>query len=290
EVCFQKMLLYLFCWSIDMAAAGRVRSEDQFQCSICLDVFTDPVTTSCGQNFCKSCISEHWRVNVPYRCPMCKEVFNTKPGTVERAVSELENKLRKDKKKEAEADLKRVQQYEVDLTLDPDTAHPRLILSDDGKQVHTGDERRNLLDKPQRFTNSPCILQSFSSGRIYFEVQVKGKTDWALGVVRRSINRKGGIPLSPQSGYWTIGLRNGNQCIACAAPPVPLSVKSGLQKVGVFVDYEEGLVSFYDVGSSVLIYSFIGCCFSDKLLPFFGPCPNAGGSNSAPLIITPVRH
>ncbi|XP_030015946.1 E3 ubiquitin/ISG15 ligase TRIM25-like isoform X1 [Sphaeramia orbicularis] len=70
-------------WSLrcsgDMAAAGRVRSEDQFLCSICLDVFTDPVTTSCGHNFCKSCISEHWRVNVPYQCPMCKEEFNTKP-------------------------------------------------------------------------------------------------------------------------------------------------------------------------------------------------------------------
>uniref|UniRef100_A0A672Y5X6 Uncharacterized protein n=1 Tax=Sphaeramia orbicularis TaxID=375764 RepID=A0A672Y5X6_9TELE len=62
-----------------MAAAGRVRSEDQFQCSICLDVFTDPVTIPCGHNFCKSCISENWRVNVPYRCPMCKEEFYTKP-------------------------------------------------------------------------------------------------------------------------------------------------------------------------------------------------------------------
>uniref|UniRef100_A0A672Y5T7 Uncharacterized protein n=1 Tax=Sphaeramia orbicularis TaxID=375764 RepID=A0A672Y5T7_9TELE len=436
-----------FCWSIDMAAAGRVRSEDQFQCSICLDVFTDPVTIPCGHNFCKSCISENWRVNVPYRCPMCPEVLpgvsdlllmcrkhhkplelfcktdhtcichhctysdhkghdvtplkdqyeEQKPevkktkaeiqqmvqerrlkiqeiqrsvevsknaadrenaegvevftalmesvqreicelkkrsteveqlsgsedhlhfvqrftcvkaapsmktwtkvsvrppsyeGTVDRAVSELENKLRKDKKKEAEADLKRVQQYEVNLTLDPDTAHPKLILSDDGKQVHTGDERRNLPDKPQRFTDSLSILakQSFSSGRFDFEVQVKGKTDWALGVVRRSINRKEVILPSPQSGYWTIGLINGSQYYACAGPSVPLSVKSGLQKVGVFVAYEEGLVSFYDVGSSVLIYSFIGCCFSDKLLPFFGPCPNAGGSNSAPLIITPVRH
>uniref|UniRef100_A0A672YS15 B box-type domain-containing protein n=1 Tax=Sphaeramia orbicularis TaxID=375764 RepID=A0A672YS15_9TELE len=52
---------YFQCWSIDMAAAGHFRSEDRFLCSICLDVFTDPVTTSCGHNFCKSCICEHWR-------------------------------------------------------------------------------------------------------------------------------------------------------------------------------------------------------------------------------------
>ncbi|XP_029996886.1 E3 ubiquitin-protein ligase TRIM39-like [Sphaeramia orbicularis] len=211
-------------------------------------------------------------------------------GTVARAVSELEDKLTEDMKKVVKAELKRVQQYEVDLTLDPDTAHPTLILSDDGKQVHHGDERKNLPDKTQRFSYYACILakQRFSSGRFYFEVQVKGKTDWDLGVVRESINRKGEIIYSPRNGYWTICLRNGNEYKACAGPAVLLSVKSGLQKVGVFVDYEEGLVSFYDVGSSVLIYSFIGCCFNQKLLPYFSPYMNAGGLNSAPLIITPV--
>ncbi|XP_030009246.1 E3 ubiquitin-protein ligase TRIM39-like [Sphaeramia orbicularis] len=212
-------------------------------------------------------------------------------GTVVRAVSELKDKLTEDMKKVVKAELKRVQQYEVDLTLDPDTAHPRLILSDDGKQVHTGDEMKNLRDKPQRFSKCHCILakQSFSSGRFYFEVQVKGKTDWDLGVVRESINRKGVIRLRPQNGCWTICLRNGNQYYAWADPPVRPSVQSGLQKVGVFVDYEEGLVSFYDVGSSVLIYSFIGCCFNHQLLPYFNPGLNAGGPNSAPLIITPVH-
>uniref|UniRef100_A0A672ZDA0 Uncharacterized protein n=1 Tax=Sphaeramia orbicularis TaxID=375764 RepID=A0A672ZDA0_9TELE len=191
-------------------------------------------------------------------------------GTVKRAVSELEKKLTEDMKKVVEGELKRVQQYEVDLTLDPDTADPRLILSDDGKQVHDGGVKKKLPDKPQRFSSCSILAkQTFSSGRFYFEVQVKGKTDWALGVVRRSINRKR-ITLSPQDGYWT-----------WADPHVRLSVQSGLQKVGVFVDYEEGLVSFYDVGSSVLIYSFIGCCFNDKLLPFFSWSLEPGSSAHA---------
>ncbi|XP_029983388.1 E3 ubiquitin-protein ligase TRIM39 isoform X4 [Sphaeramia orbicularis] len=207
-------------------------------------------------------------------------------GTVERAVSELEDKLTEDMKKVVEAELKRVQQYEVDLTLDPDTAYPTLILSNDRKQVHHGDVKKNLPDKPQRFSLCPCILakESFSSGRFYFEVQVKGKTDWDLGVARESIMRKGKITLNPQNGYWTIWLRNGNEYKADDSPSVRLSLKSSPQKVGVFVDYEEGLVSFYDVDSSVLIYSFTGCCFNDKLLPYFYP----GSKNSAPLIITPV--
>ncbi|XP_042069180.1 E3 ubiquitin-protein ligase TRIM21-like [Haplochromis burtoni] len=200
-------------------------------------------------------------------------------GTVVRAVAQLEETLRKlMKKKLFEAELKRVQQYAVDVTLDPDTANSKLILSDDEKQVHCGDVRKKLPDNPERFSPCPNVLgkQSFSSGRFYFEVQVKGKTDWDLGVARESINRKGKIELTPQDGFWTVWLRNGNEYKALAGPPVPLCLQSGPEMVGVFVDYEEGLVSFYDVG---LIHSFTGYSFIHKLHPF-----------SAPLIICPVNQ
>ncbi|TNN25516.1 Pyrin [Liparis tanakae] len=69
---------------------------------------------------------------------------------------------------------------------------------------------------------------------------------------------------------------------------VVLSLRSRPQKVGVFVDYEEGLVSFYDVKAAALIYSFTGCSFKKKLLPYFYPGLYHGGINSAPLVITPV--
>ncbi|CAI5682876.1 unnamed protein product [Oreochromis niloticus] len=212
-------------------------------------------------------------------------------GTVGRAVVQLEETIRKDmKKKLFEAELKRVQQYAVDVTLDPDTAHPDLILSDDGKQVYDSDMRKNLPDNRERFSYCPFVLgeQSFSSGTFYFEVQVKGNTEWDLGVARESINRKEEITLRPQDGFWAVVLRNGNDYSACAGPSVPLCLQSGPEKVGVFVDYEEGLVSFYDVGAAALIYSFTGCSFTHKLLPFFSPCNS--GKNSAPLIICPVNQ
>uniref|UniRef100_A0A3B4V672 E3 ubiquitin-protein ligase TRIM21-like n=1 Tax=Seriola dumerili TaxID=41447 RepID=A0A3B4V672_SERDU len=213
-------------------------------------------------------------------------------GTVVRAVAQLEETLSEEMKKLIEAELKRVQQYAEDVTLDPDTAHPKLILSDDGKQVHCGDVRKNLPDNPERFSYCIIVLgkQSFSSGRFYFEVQVKGKTEWNLGVARESINRKGFITLRPDDGYWTIWLRNGNEYKALAGPPVLLSLKSQPEKVGVFVDYEEGLVSFYDVAAAALIYSFTGCSFTEKLYPFFSPCNNDGGENSTPLIILNQTH
>nr|XP_020483258.1 E3 ubiquitin-protein ligase TRIM21-like [Labrus bergylta]XP_020484011.1 E3 ubiquitin-protein ligase TRIM21-like [Labrus bergylta]XP_020484308.1 E3 ubiquitin-protein ligase TRIM21-like [Labrus bergylta] len=210
--------------------------------------------------------------------------------TVRNAVAQLEETLSEEMKKLVQAELKRVQQYAVDVTLDPDTAQPNLILSEDGKQVHLGDVTKNLPDNPERFSLCVSVLgkQSFSSGRFYFEVQVKGKTGWDLGVVRESINRKGEITLSPDEGLWSIWLRNGNEYEALDDPPVRLSLKCRPEKVGVFVDYEEGLVSFYDVDSAALIYSFTDCSFTEKLFPYFSPSLNYGGKNSAPLIISPV--
>ncbi|ROL45961.1 Zinc-binding protein A33 [Anabarilius grahami] len=180
----------------------------------------------------------------------------------------------------------------LDVTLDPDTAHPKLILSDDGKQVSHGDIRQKLPDKPERFDYCPNVLgkEGFSSGSFYFEVQVKGKTDWSLGVARESTDRKGKITLTPSDGYWTVVLRNENEYKAGAIPAVSLSLSVKPQRVGVFVDYEEGLVSFYDVESSSHIYSFTGQSFTDKLYPYFSPFSNNGGQNSSPLIITPVSY
>ncbi|XP_053353403.1 butyrophilin subfamily 1 member A1-like [Clarias gariepinus] len=132
---------------------------------------------------------------------------------------------------------------------------------------------------------SHCVVakQSFSSGRFYYEVQVRGNTQWSLGVMRESVNRKRGIPWSPQCGFWTVELW-GNQYWAHADPSVLLTLREKVEKVGVFVDYEEGLVSFYDVESRSHIYSFTGQSFTEKLYPCFWTWSNN------PLIITDVTE
>ncbi|XP_054470563.1 E3 ubiquitin-protein ligase TRIM21-like [Anoplopoma fimbria] len=191
-----------------------------------------------------------------------------------------------------EFELKTVQQFAVDVTLDPDTANPWLILSEDGKQVHHGLVEKNLPDNPKKFSTCICVLgkQSVSTGRFYFEVQVKGKTDWVLGVAGESANRKGRFHLSSKNGYWTLWCNNEKVFSSLTETLVSVSVESQPEKVGVFVDYEEGLVSFYDVDAASLIYAYTGCSFTDKLLPLFSPYNNQGGKNSAPLIICPVNH
>uniref|UniRef100_A0AAY5K0S0 B30.2/SPRY domain-containing protein n=1 Tax=Esox lucius TaxID=8010 RepID=A0AAY5K0S0_ESOLU len=172
----------------------------------------------------------------------------------------------------------------MDVTLDPDTAHPHLILSDDGKQVRLGDTKQDLPDNPKRFNSSLCVLgkEGFSSGRFYYEVQVKGKTAWVLGVVRESVNRKkGAITESPESGFWTVNLCDGVYQ-ALTDPRIILPLREEPQKVGVFVDYEEGQVSFFNVEARCHIYSFSDQTFTEKLYPFFHP------NESDPLVICPV--
>uniref|UniRef100_A0AAR2KVT8 E3 ubiquitin-protein ligase TRIM39-like n=1 Tax=Pygocentrus nattereri TaxID=42514 RepID=A0AAR2KVT8_PYGNA len=212
--------------------------------------------------------------------------------TLRRTLTKLQDELSKEMEKIPEiTELKRIQQYAVDVTLDPDSANPFLILSDDGKQVRDGDKRQNLPDKPERFDYCPCVLgkKGFSSGSFYYEVQVSGKTNWDLGVVTESSNRKGEIIACPEDGYWIVILRNKTEYEALDFPSVRLSLKQAPQKVGVFVDYEEGLVSFYNVEARSHIFSFTGQTFTEKLYPYFCPCSNNRGKNSAPLIITPVK-
>lgn len=175
--------------------------------------------------------------------------------------------------------------------MDPLTAHPELVLSADMKQVSFGHKRQRLLDNPERFNSAVSVLakEGYCSGRFYFEVQVRGKTEWDLGVARESANRKGELKLTPDHGYFTIVLRNGEEYTAAAGPSVPLTLSEKPEKIGVFVDYEGGSVSFYNVEANTQIYSFSNFKFTEKLYPYFSPFLSDGHYNAAPLIITPVN-
>ncbi|XP_067301600.1 E3 ubiquitin-protein ligase TRIM39-like [Pseudorasbora parva] len=207
-----------------------------------------------------------------------------------RAVTQLKKTQETLKEKRNQTWLKCVQTFAVNVTLDPDTANPSLILSDDEKQVRHGGIKRNVPKKPTRFDEGTCVLakQGFSSGRFYYEVQVKGKTEWGLGVIRESIYRKEDV--SPEDGLWILALVNGDKYIVSDDPPVSLSLRVTPEKVGVFVDYEKGLVSFYDVMSRSHLHSITGQTFTEKLYPLFDPGDDDKGKNLNPMIITPVRY
>ncbi|XP_073336093.1 E3 ubiquitin/ISG15 ligase TRIM25-like isoform X2 [Pagrus major] len=85
-----------------MSAASCLLTEDQFLCSICLDVFTDPVTIPCGHNFCNTCITQHWNKNVKCQCPNCKKVFYRRPELqVNTFISEMAAQFRQSAQQKA---------------------------------------------------------------------------------------------------------------------------------------------------------------------------------------------
>lgn len=204
-------------------------------------------------------------------------------------LKELEERLSSEKEKlMARSKLIRVQEFSKDVTLDPDTANPFLVLSADLKGVHCGAVPQKLAPNPRRFQTACNVLgrPGCSSGRFYFQVQVEGLASWDVGVARESVQRSGSISASPETGFWTICLRGAQY----KAPGVHLHPLQPPKKVGVFVDYEDGRVSFFDVDSANLLHQFTQCCFSEQLLPFLSPGRAALHPNPPSLLICPVSY
>ncbi|CAM4561687.1 unnamed protein product [Lepidochelys kempii] len=206
-----------------------------------------------------------------------------------RAKEMLRSDLERQKEEHREEKgLRRAQLYAVDVTLDPDTASAWLVLSEDRKRVSDGDTRQDLPNNPERFDYCVCVLgaEGFAGGRRYWEVGVGDKTRWILGVCRESVSRKGKVTLSPGNGYWAVRLRDGGyEALTSPSTPLPVSVRPG--RVGIFLDYEAGEVSFYNVTDGSRLFTFTDT-FSGTLRPYFRPGLNAGGRNAAPLILCPV--
>ncbi|NXE49601.1 TRI39 ligase, partial [Casuarius casuarius] len=185
-----------------------------------------------------------------------------------------------------------LKKFKVDVTLDPDTAHPELTLSEDRKSVKRGGKKLilSLFDNPKRFNTTPLVLgvQAFFSGQRYWEVQVGDKPEWGLGLCRDSASRKGTILFSPSNGYWVLRLQNSGSYEALTSPISPLNLRVRPRRIGVFLDYEAGEISFYNVTDRSHIYTFTDN-FSGNLRPLFFPGALLGGKNAEPLVISWVR-
>ncbi|KAJ8247960.1 hypothetical protein COCON_G00234200 [Conger conger] len=154
------------------------------------------------------------------------------------------------------------------VTLEPNTAHPLLSLSEDLTSVRYSDERREVPANPERCVGWLCVLGSegFSSGRHCWDVEVGGVA-WMVGVVKESFSRKGVFILSPVGGVWGIELTSG-EYRAMTSPPTVLTVQRELQRVKVQLDWDRGKVSFSDPSDNTPLYTFKHS-FTERLFPFF---------------------
>ncbi|XP_015276533.1 PREDICTED: butyrophilin subfamily 1 member A1-like, partial [Gekko japonicus] len=158
------------------------------------------------------------------------------------------------------------------VTLDPDTAHPHLAVSEDQKSVCRGTKYQDLPDNPERFDRHCMVLgcERFSLGRHRWEVTVGSEEGWAIGVARTSVNRKGKFTASPEGGIWALRTWKGayKAFIPSLASPLPFSGE--LRRIRVCLDCAGGRVAFFDADTLAPLYTFSGISSSGKTLqPFF---------------------
>ncbi|XP_041723619.2 E3 ubiquitin-protein ligase TRIM7-like [Coregonus clupeaformis] len=158
------------------------------------------------------------------------------------------------------------------VRLEPLTSHPWLAFSDDNLEVWEGPQRGDTINYPLRFDIWSCVLgcQAINTGRHYWEVEVSSTGSWRLGVTSVTAPRKGRFPMTPAKGYWTLWRSAQNTLWACcddSSTKLPVSALPRL--VGVYLDFEEGQVSFYDVENRYHIYTFTDT-FKERVVPVFG--------------------
>ncbi|XP_026517704.1 E3 ubiquitin-protein ligase TRIM7-like, partial [Terrapene carolina triunguis] len=154
----------------------------------------------------------------------------------------------------------------ANVTLDPDTAHELLTLSEDGKTVSWGGWHV-LPHNSKRFNLAPCVLgcEGFISGRHYWEVGDGGDW-WAVGVARESVRREEWIRCDPEEGIWALSLHT-NQDFAFTCP---LTLSWSPKRIRVSLDYEGGQVAFFDANSWASIFTFPPASFAgERIFPFF---------------------
>uniref|UniRef100_H3B1P0 Uncharacterized protein n=1 Tax=Latimeria chalumnae TaxID=7897 RepID=H3B1P0_LATCH len=154
------------------------------------------------------------------------------------------------------------------ITINPRTAHPRLVVSEDGTSLQFSSEQQDVPDNPQCFTLDPIALGSegFTSGRHYWEVEVGDKCCWGLGVVRESVERKTRIETSPAKGYYLLYKIWNYYVYSPQWTDLSLTVKP--RRIGVYLDYEGGQVSFYNTENMSHVYTHTDT-FTEKMYPYF---------------------
>lgn len=170
------------------------------------------------------------------------------------------------------------------VTLDPNTAHSQLHVSDDLTVVEHRKQELLLPDNPERFDSVTCVLgcEGFNAGSHFWDVEVGDSIIWELGVMRESAPRKKN---SFCKAVCSISYSKGSYHTLCPGQAGDIfRAKDKPQKVRVHLDWIKGKVTFIDLLMNSPLHT-IKHTFTERLFPFF-----YNGSPSRPLKILPIKQ
>ncbi|XP_074020839.1 E3 ubiquitin-protein ligase TRIM39-like [Numenius arquata] len=323
--------------------------RDEACCSICLEIFQNPVSIHCGHSFCQSCITRSWEgLTTNFSCPQCGHTLSHKtlrPNRELANISEAAKSLNLQQDRDVEGrenlcekhheplklfckdeerliclvcDRSKVhrdhsvvpmgeasQEYKLEkkfsdfteknpdinellekfqdvlkfefllttqMTLDPETAHPRLYLSQDCKHMRWEGRKQDLPSNHRRFKVRPCVLGSrgFTSGCHHWDVEICREGLWAIGVVKELVPRGLWVFLNPNEGVWALR-HNRNEYLGLTSPNVTrLTLRSVPKRIRICLDYEKGRVVFFDAESKERIFAFPPASFQgERVFPWF---------------------
>lgn len=176
-------------------------------------------------------------------------------------------------------------------SLDSNTAHPKVEISQDRKQVYWRRQPVSDILSPQPYDSQYSVLakESFTTGQHYWEVIVQDKPYWLIGVTTGLVDQKD----SPSQSSSSLGVNNTSWCIyhgdgqylACHDTlEKQLSVGKRVRKLGILANLQKGELSFYDADSMTLLHSFCVQC-TEPLYPMLNPCIDVNGLNRQPLTL-----
>ncbi|KAL6482524.1 hypothetical protein MHYP_G00106040 [Metynnis hypsauchen] len=162
----------------------------------------------------------------------------------------------------------------VSPVLDPDTAHRRLYLSEDGQSARGGDFPRLVLNGPQRYDSALAAVArtGYDAGRIYWEIEVGTRACFVVGVAKKTAKRKGELSYGPQNGYWGILKRKDGRYLALTEPYTFLGMTERPSAIGVLVDFSKKEIAFYSPKSPMPLYTFRNNVFTETLYPYIETC------------------
>ncbi|XP_030639311.1 E3 ubiquitin-protein ligase TRIM39-like [Chanos chanos] len=171
------------------------------------------------------------------------------------------------------------------VILDPNTAGPYLILSEDLTSVRFSDDKQQIPDNPERIDFFHCVLGSegFNSGTHCWDVDVGDSTYWSLGVTTETNQRKGETFFN--TGVWRVRYMDGEyKSVASGWSFTPLTVNNKLKRIRVELDWDRGKLSFSNPQNNTHLQTFTHA-FTERMFPYLG-----NACKLSPLRILPVKN